>query len=211
MTPDTLPNRLDRPVDEAYDHILGPSDAEITLVEYGSYGDPSCGAAHERIAEIRSGSGNRLRYRIPSPAGPRQGYCPARRRAGGILQGPGALLERACRADDTLRRTDRGRPAYYRRRQVLDERGAASGDDGMLWGKSPGGCGCASAAASGVLITPTFFINGRRYDGPWDADSFSEAMLGSPAMWFTRSRWTLPNGRLQRASCCCWLRLLRWH
>ena len=30
-----------------------------------------------------------------------------------------------------------------------------------------------------MIITPTFFINGRRYDGPWDANSLSEAMLGS--------------------------------
>ena len=27
-------------------------------------------------------------------------------------------------------------------------------------------------------ITPTFFINGRRYDGPWDESSFADAMLG---------------------------------
>src|SRR5690606_2688348 len=25
-----------------------------------------------------------------------------------------------------------------------------------------------SARASGVVITPTFFINGHRYEGPWD-------------------------------------------
>ncbi len=34
-----------------------------------------------------------------------------------------------------------------------------------------------SARASGVQFTPTFFINGRRYDGPWDESSFSDAML----------------------------------
>jgi NhaA family Na+:H+ antiporter len=28
-----------------------------------------------------------------------------------------------------------------------------------------------------VQFTPTFFINGRRYDGPWDESSFSDAML----------------------------------
>ena len=33
--------------------------------------------------------------------------------------------------------------------------------------------------ASGVKLTPTFFINGRRYDGPWDETSLSEAMLGT--------------------------------
>ena len=29
------------------------------------------------------------------------------------------------------------------------------------------------------MITPTFFINGRRYDGPWDESSFADAMLGT--------------------------------
>ncbi|MCE3250468.1 MAG: nhaA 3 [Geminicoccaceae bacterium] len=36
-----------------------------------------------------------------------------------------------------------------------------------------------SARASGVMITPTFFINGRRYDGPWDESSLADAMLGT--------------------------------
>ena len=35
----------------------------------------------------------------------------------------------------------------------------------------------ASSHASGVRFTPTFFINGRRYDGPWDEASFTDAML----------------------------------
>src|SRR5690606_39978422 len=37
----------------------------------------------------------------------------------------------------------------------------------------------SSARASGVRFTPTFFINGVRYDGPWDESSFTDAMLGS--------------------------------
>jgi Na+:H+ antiporter, NhaA family len=36
-----------------------------------------------------------------------------------------------------------------------------------------------SAMASGVKVTPTFFINGGRYEGPWDASSLSDAMLGT--------------------------------
>jgi NhaA family Na+:H+ antiporter len=45
------PGRLDRPVDHETDHVLGPADAEITLVEYGSYACPHCRAANERIAD----------------------------------------------------------------------------------------------------------------------------------------------------------------
>ncbi|HEX6930293.1 MAG TPA: Na+/H+ antiporter NhaA, partial [Gammaproteobacteria bacterium] len=37
----------------------------------------------------------------------------------------------------------------------------------------------ASARASGVTLSPTFFINGRRYTGPWDEDAFTDALLGS--------------------------------
>src|SRR6185312_15681904 len=62
MNSEPPPNRLDRPVDEAYEHVLGPADAEITLVEYGSYADASSRAAHERVAKLRHQFGDRLRY-----------------------------------------------------------------------------------------------------------------------------------------------------
>src|SRR6516162_9451391 len=55
-------NRLDRPVNEEFDHVLGPADADITLVEYGSYACPYCRAANQRIAEVRDQFGDRLRY-----------------------------------------------------------------------------------------------------------------------------------------------------
>jgi Na+:H+ antiporter, NhaA family len=55
-------DRLDRPVDDAYDHVLGLSAAPLTLVEYGSYACPYCRAANEPIAELRDRFGDRLRY-----------------------------------------------------------------------------------------------------------------------------------------------------
>ena len=55
-------DRLDRPVDASADHVLGPADAEITLVEYGSYACPHCRVANERIAEVRDRFGERMRY-----------------------------------------------------------------------------------------------------------------------------------------------------
>src|SRR5579862_5035746 len=55
-------NWLDRPVDERLDHILGPTSASITLIEYGSYACPYCRAANERIAEVRDQFGDRMRY-----------------------------------------------------------------------------------------------------------------------------------------------------
>jgi Na+:H+ antiporter, NhaA family len=37
-----------------------------------------------------------------------------------------------------------------------------------------------SAERNVVRVTPTFFIDGRRYDGPWDETTLAEAMLGTP-------------------------------
>jgi protein-disulfide isomerase len=62
MSAARLNNRLDRPVREAYDHVLGPADAQFTLVEYGSYACPYCRAANEQIAGTRDRFGDRLRY-----------------------------------------------------------------------------------------------------------------------------------------------------
>ncbi|WP_409334734.1 thioredoxin domain-containing protein [Bradyrhizobium neotropicale] len=56
------PSRLDRPVDHETDHVLGRADAEITLVEYGSYACPHCRAANEPIAQARDQLGDRVCY-----------------------------------------------------------------------------------------------------------------------------------------------------
>ena len=53
---------LNPPVDPGRDHILGPADAEMTLVEYGSYACLHCHAVHEVIEGLRSRFGERMRY-----------------------------------------------------------------------------------------------------------------------------------------------------
>src|SRR5688572_7989608 len=55
-------DKLDPPVDLDHDHVLGPADAELTLVEYGSYSCGPCHAVHEVIEELRNRFGERMRY-----------------------------------------------------------------------------------------------------------------------------------------------------
>ncbi|MGH8685616.1 MAG: Na+/H+ antiporter NhaA, partial [Nitrosospira sp.] len=201
MTSDSPPNRLDRPVDEAYDHVLGPFDAEITLVEYGSYADTSSRAAHERVTEMRNRLGNRLRYVFRHRPLPDSDIA---RRAAELVESYSdparfwnvhvALMTRS----DELTEDDLRTIAAD---QVLDEQGAPQSDEGACGAKARVDADEASAAASGVLITPTFFINGRRYDGPWDGNSLSEAMLGSPghvvkAVAQDFAKWTPSTGML---------------
>ena len=53
---------LDPPVDVRHDHVLGSPDAEMTLVEYGSYACQHCHAVHEVIEGLRSRFGERMKY-----------------------------------------------------------------------------------------------------------------------------------------------------
>jgi protein-disulfide isomerase len=55
------PARLAVPVSER-DHALGPSEAPVTLVEYGDFECPFCGMAYPEIKEIRHRLGSQLRF-----------------------------------------------------------------------------------------------------------------------------------------------------
>ena len=179
MSDTEFANRLDRPVDPAYDHILGPERADISLVEYGSYACPHCRAANERIAQVRDRLGDRLQYVFRHR--PLTGIDIARRAAELVeyAEDPEqfwkahlTLMTRSpsLTEDDLVavaedfklmppdERAREEAAARARRRVEMDEQ---------------------SANASGVRFTPTFFINGRRYDGAWDESSFEDAMLGS--------------------------------
>lgn len=53
--------RLARPVDE-HDHVRGPDDAAVTLVQYGEFNHPDCVEVYPEIEAIRDRLGDRLRY-----------------------------------------------------------------------------------------------------------------------------------------------------
>jgi NhaA family Na+:H+ antiporter len=172
-------NRLDRSVSDVHDHVLGPADAEFTLVEYGSYACPSCRAANEAIADVRDEFGDRLRYvfrHLPIP-----GDDLARRAA--------LLAERAEDPEQFWKvhvelMSRSARLTEDDLRAVATELGLTkdSAEEAKQAGRRAEArvnADMASAEASGVVVTPSFFINGRRYVGPWDQHALSEAMLGT--------------------------------
>ena len=53
--------RLTQPVSER-DHVQGPPTAPVTLVEYGDYECPYCGAAYPIVKEVKRRLGDRLRF-----------------------------------------------------------------------------------------------------------------------------------------------------
>src|SRR5687767_2626121 len=171
--------RLDRPVDAARDHVVGAATAEITLVEYGSYDCPHCRAANARITEVREQLGDRVRYVFRHR--PISGSELARRAA--------ELVEQASTPDEFW---SAHVSLMTRSRTLTEEDLVAVSEELRLGERAPDiaaaeageatrrvDADVASSHASGVRFTPTFFINGLRYDGPWDEASFTDAMLGS--------------------------------
>ena len=60
--PSGPPMRMSRPVDPERDHVRGPVDAPLTLVEYGDFECPFCSRATGSIRDVREHFGDRLRY-----------------------------------------------------------------------------------------------------------------------------------------------------
>ena len=159
------------PVDPDRDHIQGPADAPVTLVEYGDYECPYCGAAYPIIKEVQARMGERLRFvfrNFPiTTSHPHAGQAAEAAEAAGV-QGPFWEMH------DLL---------YENQQSLEDEdlRGYAErlGLDVDRFGKELAEHVHAdrvhedfmSGVRSGVNGTPTFYVNGARHDDSYDPDT----------------------------------------
>src|SRR5512143_497545 len=176
---EVAPNRLDRAVDVTRDHVLGNPDATITLVEYGSYTCPYCHAAHEVIANLRDHLGTRMRYVFRHR--PNTGNDDAQR-AAELAEFAAATTDQFWGVHDALmKRGPTFAPGDFEAISAqfglppLDEANA----DAWREAQQRVLADRESSQRSGALLTPTFFINNRRYEGAWDENMLAEAMLGS--------------------------------
>jgi Na+/H+ antiporter NhaA len=167
---------LSEDVDPLRDHIRGPNDAAVTLVEYGDFECPYCGQAESVISDLLGSFGDEMRYvwrHLPlSDVHPTAQIAAEGSEAAGAQgrfwemhdvlldhQGLLGLPELADYAEalglDVERFSEEVRTREYAPRITED---------------------VASADESGVSGTPTFFINGLRHYGGYDAETLSEAV-----------------------------------
>ncbi|MGA2469238.1 MAG: Na+/H+ antiporter NhaA [Solirubrobacteraceae bacterium] len=173
-------------VDPGRDHIRGPADASITLVEYGDLECPFCNQAESVLRELLADFGD-LRYvwrHLPlSDVHPRAQLAAEAAEAAGAQGAFWEMHDLLFEHQDALRPTDLER---YAEQLGLDVERFAR--DLLGHALAPRVADDVdSADLSGVSGTPTFFINGRRHHGSYDIDTLSAAVRVAHAQTTARS------------------------
>ncbi|WP_247004657.1 DsbA family protein [Halosolutus gelatinilyticus] len=170
-------SRLVVPVSED-DHRQGPDDAAVTLVEYGDYQCPYCGQAYPVIKEVQDRFEDDLRFVFRNF--PLTHVHEHAQHAAEAAEAAGAQGEAEFWAMHDL---------LYEHQDALDDESLSTYADQLgldserfrrdveshafeerIHEQFIGG------ARSGVNGTPTFYINGERYDGSWSTSLLSAAI-----------------------------------
>ena len=168
------------PVDPERDHIRGPVDAKVVVVEYGDFECPFCGQAEPAIRELLAGYlevGYVWRHLPLSDVHPDAQLAAEAAEAAAdqgkfwemhdlLLDHQGALGLRALLGYAETLELDLDRFRDYLRRHA----GAARISEDV-----------DSADLSGVSGTPSFFINGLRHNGAYDLETLRAAVHAAKA------------------------------
>jgi Na+/H+ antiporter NhaA len=156
------------PVDPEHDHIRGPNNAPVTLVEYGDFECPYCGQAEPVVRQLLAEFGDELRYVFRHlPLGEVHEHAQLAAEAAEAAGAQGRFWEMhdllfahqdALDPDDLARyATELGLDVERLSQELRTRRHAPRIARDV-----------ESADQSGVAGTPTFFINGRRHHGAYD-------------------------------------------
>jgi protein-disulfide isomerase len=165
---------LTLPVSDERDHIQGPADAPVTLLEYGDYECPYCGAAYPIVKQAQLG--DRLRFVFRNfPISTSHPHAEQAAEAAEAAAAQGRFWEMHDHLYEHQRKLEAGDLHTYAEELGLDverfdrelaqhDHAARVRDDFM------------SGVRSGVNGTPTFYVNGNRHDGPYDLDNLVAAL-----------------------------------
>ncbi len=174
-TAEDIPDLTDD-VDPERDHIRGPEDAPVTLLEYGDFQCPYCGQAEPTIRELLMEQGTDVRYVWRHlPLNDVHPFAQTAAEASEAAAAQGSFWEmydQLLGHQGELRWSDLMRHAEELELDV--ERFTSELRDGDFADRVL--ADVASADESGVTGTPTFFINGRRHYGLYDLQTLTEAV-----------------------------------
>jgi len=166
---------LTLPVGER-DHAQGSEDAPVTLLEYGDYECSYCGQAYPIVKEVQDELGDDLRFVFRNF--PLEEMHPHARRAAEAAEAAGTqgefwamhdyLYEHQDALDDdhlTEYAAEVGLDVDRFEQALEEESHEERIQEDFL-----------SGARSGVSGTPTFFIDGERYEGRWSVELLTAAL-----------------------------------
>jgi protein-disulfide isomerase len=163
------------PVDAA-DYAQGPADAPVTLVEYGDYECPHCGAAYPIVQQLQARLGGDLRFVF-------RNFPLAQMHPNAVSAALtaefAAVHDRFWEVHDALFENQErlGLKLYDAIVTKLDLE-AAQLRTALEAGEylEQVRADVDGGVRSGVNGTPTFFVNGARYDGPRDFETMAEML-----------------------------------
>lgn len=167
----------------AEDHVQGPEDADVTLVEYGDYECPHCGRAYPIVQQIQKKFGEQLRFVYRNfPLGQMHPHAEAAAEVAEFAGAHGKFWEMHDRLFENQERLGEGLFLALAKelslsttamRQALQQKTF----EARVRADFTGGI------RSGVNGTPTFFINGHRHNGSFDLDvlvaAIQQAMIAA--------------------------------
>jgi protein-disulfide isomerase len=169
--------KLSLPVTIKRDHIQGKSDARVTLVEYGDYECPYCGQAYMVVKEIQKQLKDQLRFVFRNF--PLTQIHPHAQQTAEAAEAAG-VQKKFWDMHDILYENQQALDYYH-----LVEYATILGLDierfnNDLFSHVHAGRvreDFISGVRSGVNGTPTFFVNGVRYNDSWDYGTFLDRLL----------------------------------
>lgn len=166
---------LTPPVSER-DHIAGRADARLTLIEFGDYQCPYCGAAYPIVKQLQADLGDALRFvfrnfpltEIHPYAMVAAEAAEAAARQGKFWEMHAVIYENQDELEPSIL------PVWAQKiRLAVNEFGRAI-KEGLVTERIKEDL--KSGIGSGVNGTPCFFINGVRFDGDPDYDQLRKAL-----------------------------------
>ncbi|MDR6735608.1 MULTISPECIES: thioredoxin domain-containing protein [unclassified Sphingobacterium] len=154
-----------KPKVSSADHILGNGQADLTIVEYGDYQCPHCGTAHPIIKEMMAELGSQIRFVFRNfPLSEMHPYAKSAALAAeaASLQGKFWEMHDAIFENQNALNDEWLLDMAQKLDLDMDKFRSALKDESLL-DRVEGDF--ESGMMSGVNGTPTFFVNGQKFDG----------------------------------------------
>ncbi|MCB0692530.1 MAG: DsbA family protein [Saprospiraceae bacterium] len=158
------------------DHIAGDPNAKITLVEYGDYQCPYCGRAYPIVKKLQEDFKSDLRFVFRNfPLTQIHEYAFEAAESAELADKYGKFWEMHDKIYEHQNKLDMPHLVSYAEslgingteffnRLETNETAKKVKSDFM------------SGVESGVNGTPSFFINGKKYDGPWEYEDLKQVL-----------------------------------